>query len=800
MMHLRIFLASPGDVADERTLARRVLEQLPYDPLLRGMITIETVAWDQPGAGTPLSATLNPQTAIAQGLPKPSDCDIVIVMLWSRIGTPLPEEYVKSDGSRYLSGTEWEYHDALRQAEQTGKPDVLVYRRMEEPIFRPSDPEFMERYEQWKRIEKFFASFQNPDGSIQRGYNTYTTPNDFAQHLDLHLRALIRRRIDTATEIKATEPTRPSRKYREPERWHGSPFPGLRPFMPGDSAIFFGRDRETEELLRRVGDSSVRFTAVVGASGVGKTSLTGAGLVARLKKNAIDSSENWGFVRFTPGEVGKNPFLALSAALTPLLEAFPDGHSREVAAQLETDPTTSGFIGPILARLPPGAELFLFIDQFEELFTLCDPAYLVPFVDWLSSAAHTESIRTVVTMRADFYTYCVESPKLAELFNVGTYVLGPPGLAALFEMVTRPAALAGLEMEESLPVRIVEDVSSEPGTLPLLAYTLAELYRVSTNSGVLTLGAYHQLGGVQGSISQRAEDIFLSLAPEEQARLNDIFRELIQIDDQGIATRRRAFLSSVTSDPGASKLVTALTEARLLVIGQSTGDAPQVELAHEGLIRHWPRIVGWIDSMRDDLTMLGELRRAASEWDRRGRRQAYLWSRERVMQVRAMIQRIHPALTESESLFVREDIQATSLFSLRVFLCHAREDKEVVRGLYHRLVEDGFTPWIDAENLLPGQDWEREIRKAVWESEVVLVCLSKRSISKKGFVHKEIKYALDVADQQPEGSIFLIPVRLEETNVPERLSHLHWVNYFDTDGYMQLTKALKHRAYSNSED
>jgi len=107
-LNLRIFLASPGDVADERSLALQVLEQIQYDPLLHGKITLTSVAWDKPGAGTPMLATMTPQAAIAQGLPKPSDCDVVIVILWSRMGTLLSADYVKSDGSPYYSGTEWE--------------------------------------------------------------------------------------------------------------------------------------------------------------------------------------------------------------------------------------------------------------------------------------------------------------------------------------------------------------------------------------------------------------------------------------------------------------------------------------------------------------------------------------------------------------------------------------------------------------------------------------------------------------------------------------------------------------------
>lgn len=126
----------------------------------------------------------------------------------------------------------------------------------------------------------------------------------------------------------------------------------------------------------------------------------------------------------------------------------------------------------------------------------------------------------------------------------------------------------------------------------------------------------------------------------------------------------------------------------------------------------------------------------------------------------------------------------------RVFLCHSSGDKAQVRDLYRRLRNDGFGPWLDEEDLLPGRDWSQEIRKAVRSSAVVLICLSNSSIAKTGFVQKEIKYALDVADEQPDGSIFLIPVRLEGCDVPERLRQWRWVDLFDKGGYDKLLRAL----------
>jgi hypothetical protein len=137
---------------------------------------------------------------------------------------------------------------------------------------------------------------------------------------------------------------------------------------------------------------------------------------------------------------------------------------------------------------------------------------------------------------------------------------------------------------------------------------------------------------------------------------------------------------------------------------------------------------------------------------------------------------------------------ANTAQSLRVFLCHSLDDKPAVRNLYQQLRIDGIVPWFDEENLLPGQNWEDEISKAIRDADVVLVCLSRNSVDRKGFVQKEIKLALDEADLQPADSIFVIPVRLQDCSVPERLSKLHWVNLFAERGYERLMQALQHRA------
>lgn len=143
--------------------------------------------------------------------------------------------------------------------------------------------------------------------------------------------------------------------------------------------------------------------------------------------------------------------------------------------------------------------------------------------------------------------------------------------------------------------------------------------------------------------------------------------------------------------------------------------------------------------------------------------------------------------------------QATdNIKPLEIFLCHSSNDKPKVRELHRRLYKDGFKPWLDEENLLPGQDWQLEIPKAVRRSDVVIVCLSKGSITKSGYIQKEIRQALDVADEKPEGTVFIIPLKLEECDVPERLSRWQWVNFFDDKGYQRLTMSLNIRAQTKN--
>ena len=155
------------------------------------------------------------------------------------MGTPLPADWKKPDGSGYLSGTEWEYLNALEAAERQGRPDVLVYRRTEKQTLDQEDPQFDEKRKQWRLVQQFFHSFENPDGSLRRGYNSYPAPDEFREQLNQHLRALVREILEREAPVTTVQPVTPvTPPVATPSLWQGSPFPGLRAFTPADVPIW----------------------------------------------------------------------------------------------------------------------------------------------------------------------------------------------------------------------------------------------------------------------------------------------------------------------------------------------------------------------------------------------------------------------------------------------------------------------------------------------------------------------------------------------------------------------------------
>lgn len=656
LKRLQVFLSSPGDVTDERGIVRAVIDQLNSDPLLKPYIDLDVIAWDDPDAPIPMPANLTPQEAVNRSIPKPSECDIVIVIFWSRMGTPLdPDIYgYKDDGTPYLSGTEYEYWDALNAARKKGTPTVLVYRRTEEVLVSSKDPDRNRKFRDLERVENFFSAFSSPEGYARLSFKTYEKPDDLRHLIEKEFKVMLREILD---EKAVSQPAQ-----MDFVEWKESPFPGLRSLTPEDAPIFFGRGREVDALIKKVAEN--RFVAVVGASGSGKSSLVGAGLLPRLKTNAI-SSERMGSKFWLPVtfRVGANPFDSLASALLTQLPGpslgLAEYHEQrdKLARMLEDNPSalvdTCAFA---LRDQSQWAEILFFIDQFEELFTITPAGTCQEtFVKLLGNIAEASRVRAVVTVRADFYHRCVELPTLARLLETGQYPLSPPSTGALYEMITRPAERAAVLFEEGLQYRILEDTGTEPGALALMAYALNELYHACEADRTLTYQAYEQLGGVHGAIGKKAERAFSGLDKDVQAQFSYVFRELVEVTEQGTVTRRRAPYARAARDEQSAALINALTDARLFVQAQANSGQPVIEIAHEALLNNWERLAEWIDDTREFLFSLRQVRNAAREWDEVGRRPDYLWSHERLEPIYKAQERLEIEFDPVVQAFIRPE-------------------------------------------------------------------------------------------------------------------------------------------------
>jgi len=258
---IRIFISSPGDVAEERALTKRVIQRLQGE--FSGQAILDPIFWEH----EPLLATKSFQEQII----RPSETDIVVTILWSRLGTRLPANYTKPDGSRYESGTEFEFEDAVNSFRKLGKPDLLIYRKTAEPVVSLKDrPTLMKRLSEKEALENFFDKWfhDKAEGTLVAAFHPFNTSANFEEILEAHLQKLIKNRLpDSAVkeEIPAIKP-----QWQE-----GSPFRGLNVFEFEHSPIFFGRTKAVSEIidsLRKKAASEKSFVLILGMSGGGKSS------------------------------------------------------------------------------------------------------------------------------------------------------------------------------------------------------------------------------------------------------------------------------------------------------------------------------------------------------------------------------------------------------------------------------------------------------------------------------------------------------------------------------------------------
>jgi ABC-type sugar transport system ATPase subunit len=403
------------------------------------------------------------------------------------------------------------------------------------------------------------------------------------------------------------------------------PYRGLEVFDEEHAEFFFGRDGDIARVVEKLKDG--RFLAVLGPSGCGKSSLVRAGMVPALKQGALSGSQAWTVRVMTPGA---RPLEMLAAQLRSL---FPGESMQRTLDGLRADERSLDLaVALALVEQPADERLVLVVDQFEEVFTLCaDEVERTAFLANLCYASTIPDGRivVVVAMRADFYHRCAAYPQLAALMAARQFLVSPFSLDGLRQVIERPAWRAGLELETGLVETILDDVADRPGSLPLLEDVLLEVWQHRAGR-TLTLAAYVDGGGVQGALAQRANTIYERLTPVQQQVARRVLLRLVQPGEGAEDTRRRAETSELLTHPDQEAdleaVVKALTDARLLTTSRDEiSGARVVEVAHEALIRGWPRLRAWIDEHREMLRAHRRLTEAASEWDTNGRDEGFLY-------------------------------------------------------------------------------------------------------------------------------------------------------------------------------
>jgi WD40 repeat protein/DNA-binding SARP family transcriptional activator len=400
-----------------------------------------------------------------------------------------------------------------------------------------------------------------------------------------------RRAVDSARRAAA-------RQLAESAAAGINPYKGLRPFDEADASAFFGRDAVADDLEEVVRQR--RLVTIVGASGSGKSSLVGAGLVPRLR------AAGHTVVTMNPGD---DPVGALHQALSEV--AVRRTRARDLTVQIRNIVSATG-------------PLAVVVDQFEECWSHTPADRRDEFLDVLARCVEDgPDVRFVTTIRADVLDRPLQDSRLGASISAGAFVLAPLTPAQLGDAIALPAARAGVTVDDAVVAELVTEAATQPGSLPLLQFTLAELYdrRVDGRIGPDALTA---VGGMAGSIGRRAEEIFAALEPSAQEDTRDLFSRLVTPGEGAPDSRRRARLSELSG--GAHAVADQYVAARLLFTDRDQiSREPTIEVAHEALLSRWSRLADWVDGDRRWLTQLQHLATAAGAWDERGRASADLY-------------------------------------------------------------------------------------------------------------------------------------------------------------------------------
>lgn len=454
----------------------------------------------------------------------------------------------------------------------------------------------------------------------------------------------------TNTLIFSESPTE-TRIFDDRSSFRRNPYKGLKAFDETDASDFFGRDAIIQQMLsslqRQLAQNQSSFMAVVGASGSGKSSVVRAGLIPYLRSGGLHQSNNWLYITMTPGE---SPITTLAEKLNSISIQGQDDF-------VDILRTNAFDVVRMIGDRVGHEHIFLLIDQFEEVFTQVeDEAERKKFIDLMVKLSQSDlKISITITLRADFYDKPLAYRELGELIQPTTITVLPMSADELEQVILEPANSVNCIVQPSLVSQLIADTLNQPNALPLLQFTITELFENRARD-VLTLHSYESMGRLQGSVAQRAETVFLSLSAHHQHIAQRLFLQLVILSDTNKTVRRRVLWKDalqVGERDEVETLINLFGKNRLLTLDRDPiSRQPTIEVAHEALIQAWTRLQIWIVENRTVLLTYNRLVSSVNDWLTNNQDASFLARDVQLLQYEEMAQNPVIILADDEAQYL----------------------------------------------------------------------------------------------------------------------------------------------------
>lgn len=616
MKKLRIFISSPGDVLQERLIAKKVIANL--NRIYSRYVELETIMWED----LPLEATASFQEGIDYFLEK-APVDVAIFILWSRLGSKLGQSFKKADGSEYMSGTEYEFDMMYALWEQTKRPKIMVYVKDAEPQFVGGSNlgDVKEALEQRDRLQTFIEeNFKDRETGTNYAYWQFDKQQTFEERLKTHLTRLIHDQLDNEIHIR---------------EWDGNPYVGLRSYEESESTIFCGRQSLIYDIAEHWIEQNETYTQkpllVLGESGSGKSSLVKAGLIPYLHNMSTDKMA-YKVDTMTPSGFRGNVYQGI---VKKLLDVFPHLGNNPVGTDLVKGIALDydfKYLQFALSSVPKKEVTVFFLDQFEELFndSLINEEEKNKTLQLLNGLCLMPHIWIIISMRNDFYCKFTSYPEFGSLKNKA-YIVDVPNVSAtdISDIVKIPAKKANLswdinEYGEKLSKIIVQE-ANEIKDLPLIEFGLAELFNSKTGDK-LTFTAYEKIGKLKGAVAKYADNFYESLSDGEKKEFEQLLGAVVTVSLQNESkyVRKTSRISDIAKTNIQKSLIKKLTDAHLFVAGKDANGESTITIVHEMLFYSWNVIKNWINNQRDFLKKNNYYENLTRVWIEKGNRDADL--------------------------------------------------------------------------------------------------------------------------------------------------------------------------------